>query len=467
MAVAAPARTLLRTRWVVAACALLALALRAPFFSAALGRDEGGIAFIARQWPGGHGSLYGAYWLDRPPLLLALFKLAITGGVLGVRALGAAAAVALVGLAAALAGALGGHRAARAAAVLTAVMASSIALAAVFTPSELLASVPAAASVGCLVLAHRNGRARAVAAAGALAMTALLIKQSFIDAGVAGAVFLALSHGRRRAFVPAYAGGALVPLVAALAGLKAMGGSISGLAYALVGFRISALGTLSASSVPLQQRVLGLERPAIGSALLLTLVLAPFGLRRLRDRRLIAVLGAWLLAGVAGVLAGGSYWPHYLIQLVVPAAVLASLLPRRYWVALPVAVAIGFTVAGAQNVHAHPRHGKELAIAHYIRAHARPGDTQYVMYARANLDYLDGLPSPYPYAWSLMVRGIPGATARLDRLLASPRRPTWVVGWQSTQHWGLDPHHVTYRLLRAHYRRVARIGGHPVWHRLT
>src|SRR4051794_20624499 len=96
MAVAAPARTLLRTRWVVAACALLALALRAPFFSTALGRDEGGIAFIARQWPGGHGSLYGAYWLDRPPLLVALYKLAGWGGDLGVRGLGAVAAVALV-----------------------------------------------------------------------------------------------------------------------------------------------------------------------------------------------------------------------------------------------------------------------------------------------------------------------------------------------------------------------------------
>ena len=45
---------------------------------------------------GGHGSLYGAYWLDRPPLLVALYKLAVTGGAVGIRVLGALAALALV-----------------------------------------------------------------------------------------------------------------------------------------------------------------------------------------------------------------------------------------------------------------------------------------------------------------------------------------------------------------------------------
>ena len=48
-------------------------------------------------------------------------------------------------------------------------LAGAVALAAVFTPAELLAAVPAAASAGCLVLAHRRGRARELAAAGALA----------------------------------------------------------------------------------------------------------------------------------------------------------------------------------------------------------------------------------------------------------------------------------------------------------
>lgn len=41
----------------IAGCVLLAVALRAPYFRVPLGVDEGGIAYIAQAWPGGHGSL--------------------------------------------------------------------------------------------------------------------------------------------------------------------------------------------------------------------------------------------------------------------------------------------------------------------------------------------------------------------------------------------------------------------------
>jgi hypothetical protein len=81
---------------------VLAVLLRAPYLSTPLGRDEGGIAYIARSWPAGHGSLYGSYWLDRPPLLVGWFKVAVLGGDHGVRVLGALAAVALVVAVAAL-----------------------------------------------------------------------------------------------------------------------------------------------------------------------------------------------------------------------------------------------------------------------------------------------------------------------------------------------------------------------------
>ena len=95
--------------------------------------------------------------------------------------------------------------------------------------------------------------------------------------------------------------------------------------------------------------------------------------------------------------------------------------------------------SAATSRHARPRSTGRLRAASYVRRHARPGDTQYVMYARANVGYYAGLPSPYPYAWSLLVRAHPGATARLRQLLASPRRPTWIVGWQPPDRWGLDP----------------------------
>ena len=61
------------------------------------------------------------------------------------------------------------------------------------------------------------------------------------------------------------------------------------------------------------------------------------------------------------------------------------------------------------------------------------------MYAKANADYYTGLQSPYPYAWSLLVRAHPGAMPRLLHLLRSPRRPTWVIGWQPPDRWQPRP----------------------------
>jgi hypothetical protein len=452
----------------LAASLLLALALRLPFLHAPLGIDEGGLGAIARQWGSGHGSLYGAYWLDRPPLLVALFRVAVLDGAVGVRLLGAAAALGLVAIAWALAGTLGGTRAAVPAALLTAALTGAFAVSAVFTPAELLAAVPAAGSVALLAVAQRRRDPRALVAAGALAVTALLVKQSFFDAGVAGAVFLLAARGWRARAAAAYGAGVALALAALAGFLAVVHVSASGLAYALFGFRLHALHTLATSSVSLQQRVSGLLGPAEGSGLVIAAPVALAGLVRLwgRNRALALTFAAWTVAAAAGVLGGGSYWPHYLIQLIAPVAVLAALAPGRAAlaaIAATAALASGVTVAGAVRLHAHPRHHAETAVAAYLRRHARPGDTEYVLYARANLAFYSGLPTPYPYAWSLMDRAIPGATGRLDRLLASPRRPTWIVPWQRARQWGLDPHGTTRRLLHAHYRPVAKVAGHHIY----
>jgi hypothetical protein len=105
--------------WVVVAVAIV-IALRAPFAALPLGVDEGGLAYVASQWEAGTGWLYGPHWVDRPPLLLAMFRLAVPGAELGIRALGTVAAVAVVVLAGATARALAGDRAARVAAILAA-----------------------------------------------------------------------------------------------------------------------------------------------------------------------------------------------------------------------------------------------------------------------------------------------------------------------------------------------------------
>jgi hypothetical protein len=132
-------------------------------------------------------------------------------------------------------------------------------------------------------------------------------------------------------------------------------------------------------------------------------------------------------------------------------------------IAAVAAAFVALTVAGGVRVHQHPPYRSTRIAARYVRTHARPGDTLYVLYARANLLAYAGLPSPYPYHWSLMVRARPGAIPRLRRLLASPRRPTWVVGWQPTTAWGLDRDGRTARLLATRYRRVAAVAGHPIY----
>src|SRR5688500_7904566 len=87
--------------WLVSVCALLALALRAPFLRGDLGSDEAGLLLVVRGWGPGEDRLYGEHWVDRPPLLLAYYWLAdLLPGAGGVRLLGCLATVLLVGCAA-------------------------------------------------------------------------------------------------------------------------------------------------------------------------------------------------------------------------------------------------------------------------------------------------------------------------------------------------------------------------------
>ena len=83
-----------------------------PFLWVPLASDAAGFLMLSRQWSPG-SSLYGDYWVDRPPLLLWLFRLAGLGpvtlhsdgllapGVVVLGALASAATVLLAGLLAA------------------------------------------------------------------------------------------------------------------------------------------------------------------------------------------------------------------------------------------------------------------------------------------------------------------------------------------------------------------------------
>ena len=128
----------------------------------------------------------------------------------------------------------------------------------IFTPGELLAVVPSTLSVLCLVLAHRSRRPL-VFAAGALAVGAALIKQSFLDAGFAGAVFVVASAVVGSGCAPPLAarlrGGRGHPArrAARLAGGGAQ--SVGDFVYTLFGFRLELLHTLAGSDIPLHVRL--------------------------------------------------------------------------------------------------------------------------------------------------------------------------------------------------------------------
>ena len=466
-----------RTMWALGGCILLALVLRAPYLSTPLGRDEGGLTYIANNWPGGDGSLYGAYWVDRPPLLIGLFKLAGLGGEAGVRALGAIFAVGLVIAIALLAQAVAGPRAEqRIAALLAAVLSGSVSIGANFTPGELLAVVPSTLSVLCLVLAHRSRQTRFVVAAGALAVgvCAGQAGPSSTPASPASSSssprpsptgtcdFAGRSHTRRaRPFRSSRCS----------SGWPRAGIRLGGFVYTLFGFRLELLHTLAGSDIPLRVRLTKLQEPTWESGLAVALVAALIGLVHLRhDRVLLVTFVAWAAAAIVGVLGGGSYFAHYLIELVPIGCVGAAIVIARarwpvglavigvfVWLALPTAY------EAAVDVSEQPLRRSEVAVAQYLREHARPGETDYVMYARPNVVYYAGLRHPYPYLWSLMVRAKPGAREQLVQHLGSPRRPTWLVQWHTLSGWELDTDGRMAAAIGRGYRLVATVCGRGIY----
>jgi hypothetical protein len=454
--------------------AVLALGLRAPWADAALGRDEAGLALIAAGWSDDGPYAYGEHFVDRPPLLLAAFRLAHeVGGPHGIRALGALAAVAVVVSTTLLAVRIAGRSAAPWAAVVSALLCSSLLLQAVFTPGELVASVPASLSMLLLAvgLDRSGGSHRALAAAGALAVAALLVKQSLAGALMGGVVGIAVSGvlspgGWRQAIARAAAyaagvGGIVLGLGAWQWASDVPGGAV---AYALLGFRLDALGTLEGGDAA--DRAMRLVVPLVGSGLGALLICALVGIAQLRDRPASgAALAAWLAGGLVGIALGGSYWAHYLIALVpvtaVGAAVMFAARPRAGALIVSIVIALGVVASVGAALQGQPaRHARDaVSVADYLRDHAHPGDSAHVMYAYASVLYYSGLSAPFAYRWSLMMQAAPGAERELRRLLASPRRPTWLVERHRPWAFGLDRDGITQRLLDTHYRLAGTVCG--------
>jgi 4-amino-4-deoxy-L-arabinose transferase-like glycosyltransferase len=336
---------------------------------------------------------------------------------------------------------------------------------------ELLAAAPATVSIALALHWWRGGWSlRWLAAAGVLAGAALTMKQSGIDGLVVGAVLLVPARRWRPALV--FAAGAAAPLLAAVWHGIAIGWATYW--TALIGYQLSALGSDGANA---STRWTDLGRHAGDIALDLTVVavVAAFGWRHLRTPGRW-VLGGWLAAGLVGVNLGGSYWPHYFVQLLPPLAVLAAaavtgLRSRPWRVAVAGAVVLPTVVWLAALVPMSPARrsqtipydalaARDDRIAAVIRASTTPQDRIYVLESEAYLYFAADRPSPYPYLWGKPIDKIPDALPRLRAMLASPQRPTLVV--LDTPPAAVDPSGGIAAALAEHYRPDTVVDGVPI-----
>jgi hypothetical protein len=175
---------------------------------------------------------------------------------------------------------------------------------------------------------------------------------------------------------------------------------------------------------------------------------------------------ATVVFDVGSIALGGSYWNHYLIQLVVPVAVLSGLLvaDRRpvaptvlTATALAAAVAVGVNLTGS-----HTTAGTSVGEA--VHDVAGPHDTIVTTWGHADVTRASGLRSPYPYLWSLPARTLDPKLTELTTLLGGPRAPTWFVTWRGVSTWRFHGGGaVAAGVLATHYNPVAQVDGHTIY----
>ncbi|MGA8988739.1 hypothetical protein, partial [Aeromicrobium sp.] len=303
---------------------------------------------------------------------------------------------------------------------------------------------------------------------------AALIKQTIID-GIVFALVLAVAVGwqqpdlRRHAskIVAWGALGVLGTVAAALAASAARGTSPPELFDALVTFRAQAGEVIrqNADGATTDRLLVLLATWAVSGLAIIAALALWHGLRG-RDPILLATLAVIGFVSAAALL-GGSYWNHYLYQLVPASALAVGLLASRVRPRIFRAVAASVVVATLANlvwtVASPMEDGAEAeALGTWLQRSGRPADTAVVAYGQPNVLAAAEMASPYPYLWSLPVRTLDPQLDTLAAVLDSPARPTWFVDWSGINSWGIDPSAVDAALSR-HYRSVATLCGRAIW----
>jgi hypothetical protein len=465
------------TRYVAAAAGLAWV----PFMTKPVSPDEGGFLLVAAQWQPG-GSLYGHYWVDRPPLLITIFDVAsYLGGATALRLIGMGAVVVSVALAGRIARRAAG-RPAIAPLVLAAVLLANPLFGATMVDGELLAVPFVLASTLALIQAWSSPALVSAGwsvLAGVAAAAAPLVKQNVLDGFVVSGVVVVmglLTGERRRVAVIGIcvAAGATLMVALCVVWAETRGTEPLSLWRAVVAFRAQAVGVIDASPDTSSVRLVQLLWSAFLSgapfvvAVLVIRVRRPLDVRSgTPDLRLpaLALLG-WELVAVG---LGGSYWLHYLIGLV-PGLVLLAVAAEqrapslRRWAAAALVIAgISSTTATVTAAVDMAGATADTAVAAYLRSHGTAADTAVVGFGHPDILWEAGLRSPYSQLWSLPVRVRDPRLRHLAQILSGRRAPTWVVvSGRSLGTWGIDAT-AAQHVLDVRYRPVTAIAPYVVW----
>jgi hypothetical protein len=405
--------------------------------------DEAGFLVVASQWHVGGTSLYGNYWVDRPPLLIGIFRLAdLAGGLTALRVIGALAAAVTVALLAGTARRAFGPRATTWTAIVAAALLVSPLVGAQMVNGELLAAPFIALGLRLAVEAVITDDPLAARGAalgtGITAVLALLVKQNMADVVVFTAVCWVVAWRTHR--LSGRALGDLVALAATGAGvgyavvmLWAMAHGTSPLAVyqATYPFRIRAGHVMAA--IPGHTADVRLSRLALSAVLsggpLVLLAFAWLAVRRTRQAPVVWAIVAATGFACASILAGGSYWLHYLVEAIpvvaLAAGAVGAVAGRLTRVLVPL-IALSSAVAVVASL-ASPAPSPGGTVGKALAASAQPGDTVLSAFGDADIPRATGMTSPYPYLWSLPSRTLDPDMTLLRGILAGPQAPTWIV----------------------------------------
>jgi hypothetical protein len=467
----------------VLAAVLVSTALRLPGLLATPSPDEAGFTLVARSWAPSPDSLYGRYWVDRPPVLLAAYRWSEAAlGELGPRLLALVLAAVLVVSVHLLAVRLVGPAPARVATVVTAALLANPELSAWTAKGEVLGTPLVALSWLLVVRALDTGSSRLAVLGGICAMTACGFKQSLVGGLVFATVLLGVSLfvGRRplRRVVGVglrFGGGALLPVLVCVAWVAVSPATLASGWYQVVGFRADASAVLAASDsrAPVERaHELGWLFLTCGMAPVVVLALASARRWFLRWPALSCALLATTLVDLLGVVVSGSFWHAYLVPLVpdiaLLAAVAASCAPpvralARFVAALTVVAAVASYAGFARDRLVSPTPSGPWQVGRAISEVSGRDDTIVSLYGSAELVAASGLPSPYRHLWSLPMRTLDPDQDELRSVLAGDQAPTWVVAVLPLDSWHIDSDRRLRDLLIQRYRLIVPRCGPLIW----